>query len=83
MTGMLIPEELLAATRAERKREVDRLSQVREARRLQESPARRGRAWAWRAEPGMEDAFRSLRGWLLSSAGQREVRQAASDQGSP
>ena len=35
------------------------------------------RIWQWKVEPGMEDAFDDLRGWLLSSQRETEVERAA------
>ena len=35
------------------------------------------RVWQWKVEPGMEDAFDDLRGWLLSSQRDTEVERAA------
>ena len=32
-----------------------------------------GRGWQWKVEPGMEDAFDDLLGWLLSSQRDTEV----------
>ena len=34
------------------------------------------RVWQWKVEPGMEDAFDDLRGWLLSSQRDTEVETA-------
>lgn len=68
-----------------------RLQEVREeARRChlaeQAAQSRNGenkkRPWRWRVEPGMEQAFGSLLGWLLSSQRQAKVEVARS-QGEP
>ena len=34
------------------------------------------RVWQWKVEPGMEDAFDDLQGWLLSSQRDTEVETA-------
>ena len=34
------------------------------------------RVWQWKVEPGMEDAFDDLLGWLLSSQRETEVETA-------
>ena len=31
------------------------------------------RTWHWKVEPGMEDAFDDLQGWLLSSQASAEI----------
>jgi hypothetical protein len=36
----------------------------------------RGRVWRWRIEPGMEEAFQDLLGWLLSSQRNAEMETA-------
>jgi len=36
------------------------------------------RAWRWRVEPGMEDAFQDLLGWMLPSHQHAEVETAGS-----
>jgi len=37
-----------------------------------------GRAWRWQVEPGMEDAFQDLLGWMLPSQRGAEVETASS-----
>jgi len=37
-----------------------------------------GRAWRWQVEPGMEDAFQDLLGWMLPSQRGAEVETAGS-----
>jgi hypothetical protein len=37
---------------------------------------RERRIWQWKVEPGMEDAFDDLQGWLLSSQRETEVETA-------
>jgi hypothetical protein len=53
-----------------KREEGERLRLVSEAQRLARQDGT-ARAWRWNVEPGMEGAFRSLLGWLLSS--QREA----------
>jgi len=77
MIGTPITPELVRAITADKKREVDELLRAREARRERGAPTGRARAWTWSVEPGMEDAFQSLREWLLSSVDQGDVSQAA------
>jgi len=36
-----------------------------------------GRAWRWQVEPGMEDAFQDLLGWMLPSQRGAEVETAS------
>lgn len=68
--GAMIIQETLAVTIAEKKREISQLRAVREAQRAARPPTRDSqRGWSWRVEPGMGEAFTSLRGWLLSRAG--------------
>ncbi len=81
ITGMLMTEELLAVTTAERERELERLSSVRQARGSPKAAAKRRQAWTWRVEPGMEEAFKSLPSWLLSSLQESEVEQPNTDDG--
>jgi hypothetical protein len=81
ITGMLMTEELLAVITAEREGELERLSSVRQARGSLKAAAKRRRAWTWRVEPGMEEAFKSLRSWLLSSLQDSEVEQANTHDG--
>jgi len=50
---------------------------------ISDSPARaeqpgNGRAWRWQVEPGMEDAFQDLLGWMLPSQRGAEVETADS-----
>jgi hypothetical protein len=37
-----------------------------------------GRAWRWRVEPGMENAFQDLLGWMLSGQRDAEIETAIS-----
>lgn len=76
-------QELLAVIAAERERELEKLSAVRQAQRSLKAAAKGGQAWIWRVEPGMEGAFKSLRSWLLSSVQDSEVEQANTHDGRP
>lgn len=74
----MITRETLTATLAEREREIGQLMAAREARRAARPPTRnRQGGWAWTVEPGMGEAFRSLRDWLLSRAGGSRVEYLA------
>jgi hypothetical protein len=77
MAAMLFPDEMLAAISAEREREVERLLRAQEARPANETSAKRDGRWAWHVEPGMVEAFRSLRSWLLSGVDDGQVEGAA------
>ena len=72
---MTITEELLAVITADRERELEGLSRVRRAQRSLRQAGNRDKRWIWRVEPGMEEAFESLRSWLLSSIQDSEVNQ--------
>ena len=63
---MWVTDALVEANVRTKREETERLRLVSEARRQvrQDGTAR---AWRWRFEPGMDGAFRSLLGWLLSS----------------
>jgi len=66
----MIAQEMLTATLTEREREITQLTAAREAERAARPRTRsRQEGWTWRVEPGMGEAFRSLRGWLVSRAG--------------
>ena len=41
----------------------------------------KGRVWRWKVEPGMEDAFDDLLGWLLSSQRDKQIETAAMSPG--
>lgn len=77
MIGTPITPELVRAITADKRREVDEVLRAREARRERGAPTGRARAWVWSIEPGMEDAFQSLREWLLSSVNERDISPAA------
>jgi hypothetical protein len=64
---MLVTEEVLTAGVAERERELKEHSRLRQARRVNKDELNVSQAWTWRVEPGMEEEFRALRAWLLSS----------------
>ena len=74
----MVTQDTLRAVLAEREREVALLAKVREAERASRPSSRPAAGWTWRVEPGMEEVFRSLRGWLLSGvdAGQVEYLPA-------
>jgi hypothetical protein len=77
---MLPTEEQAKATmhmKAEERRRAHLISEARE----QAQHSRNGRAWHWRIEPGMEDAFQDLQGWLLSSQRDAEMETANSPPG--
>jgi hypothetical protein len=77
MIGTPITPELIRAITADKEREVDELLRARKARQERGAPAGRARAWTWSIEPGMEDAFQSLREWLLSSVDGRDALPTA------
>ncbi len=63
---MFVTDEFVTATLRMRDEEAKRILIASEARR-QVGQDGHGRTWRWRIEPGMEEAFRDLLGWLLSS----------------
>lgn len=63
---MLLTQEYLKANMHMKDEEIRRAHLVAEARE-QAQQSRNGRRWRWQIEPGMEDAFQELQGWLLSS----------------
>jgi hypothetical protein len=64
----ILDEATISEAAAARENEVRRLLTEREAR--QEERSVQPRRWRWRVEPGKEEQFEHLRGWLLRS--QRE-----------
>jgi len=80
---MTIIKEPLAVITADRERELEELSSVRLTQRSFRQAGRRDRAWIWQVESGMEEAFESLRSWLLSSVRDSEVQQANTDDEPP
>lgn len=67
---MWITDAFVEAEVRTKREEAERFRLVSEARRQSRQDGA-ARAWRWNIEPGMEGAFRSLLGWLLSS--QREA----------
>jgi len=74
---MFLTEEYLRATLHMKEEETRRAHLIAEAREQAERN-RNGRAWHWQIEPGMEDAFQDLQGWLLSSQRDAEMETANS-----
>ena len=70
----ILDEATIGTAVATREEEVGRLLTEREVRRQTRSPA--PTAWSWRVEPGKEEEFDHLRGWLLSSLGDGHVGAA-------
>ena len=68
--------EYLTATLRMRDEEAERLGLLAEVRRLAGRDGPR-RLWRWRIEPGMEEAFRDLLGWFLSSQRDAPLESAA------
>ena len=66
----------IRATMMMKEKEAQRLRLVSEARRsaVEDGSAR---AWRWRVEPGMEEAFEGLQSWLLPSQREATVETAA------
>lgn len=60
---MWVIDYFVRANQMIREQETERLRLVSNARRQ----AGNGRAWRWRVEPGMEEAFEHLQDWLLPS----------------
>ncbi len=75
-----LTDEYVNATKHMREEEIRRAHLVSEARKQpkQAPQSRNGRAWRWRIEPGMEDAFRDLLGWMLPSQRDAPIETAAS-----
>jgi hypothetical protein len=71
----ILDEATISEATAARENEVRRLLTEREARREERSVE--PRRWRWRVEPGKEEAFEHLRGWLLRSQGDPLVETAA------
>ena len=74
---MLLADELFVRAASQmREEEVRQVLLASEARRPtvqnSEEPV-----WSWRVEPGMEEAFQNLLGWLLSSQRGAEIETAA------
>jgi hypothetical protein len=77
---MLLTKEHVKATVHMKEEETHRAHLIPEARE-QAQQNRNGRAWRWRIEPSMEDAFQDLQGWLLSSQRDAEMETANSPPG--
>jgi len=78
---MLVSEEFVKVRLQEVREEARRCHLAEQAARSDVGEGRKGR-WQWRVEPGMERAFGSLLGWLLSS--QREAKvEVSRSQGDP
>ena len=75
--SMFLTEEYVKATMHMKEEETRRAHLISEARE-QAQQNRNGRVWHWRVEPGMEDAFQDLQGWLLSSQRDAEMETANS-----
>jgi hypothetical protein len=60
---MWVIDYFVKANQMIREQETERLRLVSNARRQ----AGNGRAWRWRVEPGMGEAFEHLQDWLLPS----------------
>lgn len=72
-----LTEEYLKATMHMKEEEIRRADLVSEARE-QTQQRRNGRSWHWRIEPGMEEAFQDLLGWMLPSQRDAEMETANS-----
>ncbi len=62
---MFATEELVRATVQMKEAEAAKLTRQREAHVARREIGTRG--WRWRIEPGMEESFRYLLGWLIPS----------------
>lgn len=60
-----------------REEEVQQTLLVSEALRQRDRDSD-GREWRWRVEPGMEEAFQDLLGWMMSSQKDAKIETAAS-----
>ena len=67
---MWATDYFIRATLMMKEEETERLRLASDARRGA-GEGKSARGWRWRTEPGMEEAFEDLQGWLLSS--QQEV----------
>lgn len=74
---MWLTEECIKATEHMKEEEMQRDQVISETGK-QAQQNRNGRAWRWRIEPGMEDAFQDLLGWQLSSQRDAEMETANS-----
>ena len=76
---MWITDSLVEANLRTKREEAERLRLVSEARRQVRQDGT-SRAWRWNVEPGMEEAFRNLLGWLLSSQREAPAETASTGQ---
>jgi hypothetical protein len=60
---MFATDEVLKATMQAREEEAGRLIRLKEANAARRPKKARG--WRWRVEPGMEESFRCLLGWVI------------------
>lgn len=74
---MWLTEECVKASGQTKEEEMQRDEVISEAGE-QAQQNRNGRAWRWRIEPGMEEAFQDLLGWQLSSQRDAEMETANS-----
>jgi len=77
---MWATDELVEATLKMRSEEAERVRLISDARR-RASEGGVPRVWHWRVEPGMEEAFEYLRGWVLPSQQATTVETAALAEG--
>ena len=71
-------KRLLKATTPARQEEIQQPPPVISASTAGAQQNGTDRAWRWRVEPGMEDAFQDLLGWMLPSQRGAEVETASS-----
>ena len=76
----ILDEATIQAAVVTREDEVRRLLIESEARRKERASEQR--VWLWRVEPGMEETFENLRGWLLHGARHAPVEMTALSRGS-
>jgi hypothetical protein len=74
-----ITDALVEAEVRTKRQDAERLRLVSEARRQARQDGT-ARSWRWNVEPGMEDAFRHLLGWLLSSQREAPAETASAGQ---
>jgi hypothetical protein len=74
---MPLTEEYGKATTHTKEKKMQQAHVISEAREQAQRNGN-GQAWRWRVEPGMEEAFRDLLGWMLSSQRDAEMETANS-----
>lgn len=74
---MLPTEEQVKATMHTKEEKMQQAHVISEAGEQAQRNAN-GRAWHWHVEPGMEEAFEDLQGWMLSSQRDAEMETANS-----